>query len=457
MVSETETPQQQVTPLSAHVAISRRTILDKAWPIILANAAVPTLGLVDTAVIGNFGSAAQLGAIALGAIIFSFVYWGFGFLRMGTTGFTAQALGADDEAEIRATLARSLLIALIVGCGLVLLQWPLAELAFLLLDSSEAAESAARDYFFIRIWGAPATLATFALTGCLIGLGRMRTLLVVQLFLNGLNILLDIYFAGVLGLGVRGIALGTVIAEWTSCLLALTLIYRILRRRHQDPARFWPWRQIADSRKIRLTLAANTDILIRTLTLVFGFAWFVNQSARFGDVTLAANHILLQIVSFSAFFLDGYAFVVESLAGQALGARQRQQFRKAVILSSQLAGATALALAAAILLFGQLAIAVLTDLPDVRQAAGAHLPLSALYVLLAVAAFQLDGIFIGTTRTREMRNASLLSITLFLLASWPLTALFGNDGLWWAFIAYVVARALTLAPYYFRIEASLGR
>src|SRR5690625_4758800 len=149
---------------------------------------------------------------------------------MGTTGFTAQALGADDEAEIRATLARSLLIALVVGCSLALLQWPLAELAFLLLDSSEAAESAARDYFFIRIWGAPATLATFALTGCLIGLGRMRTLLVVQLFLNGLNIILDIYFAGVLGLGVRGIALGTVIAEWTSCLLALTLIYRILRR-----------------------------------------------------------------------------------------------------------------------------------------------------------------------------------------------------------------------------------
>lgn len=436
-------------------SISRKTILSKAWPIILANAAVPTLGLADTAVIGNFGSTAQLGAIALGAIIFSFVYWGFGFLRMGTTGFTAQALGAGDEAEVRATLGRALLLALVVGCCLILLQWPLAELAFLLLDSSAEVEGAARGYFFVRIWGAPATLATFALTGCLIGLGQTRVLLAIQLFLNGLNIILDIYFAGMLGLGARGIAFGTVIAEWTSCLLALALIYKILHSRHRDQARFWPWPQIADPHKLRLTLAANSDILVRTLTLVFGFAWFVKQSARFGDAALAANHILLQIVSFSAFFLDGYAFVAEALAGQAFGARQWEQFRRAVVLSSQLAGLTALILAAAIALFGQQAIALLTDLPEVRQAAGEYLAWSALYVLLAVAAFQLDGVFIGTTRTREMRNASLLASAIFLLSSWPLTALFGNHGLWWAFIIYVVARALTLAPYYVRLEASL--
>jgi len=411
---------------------------------------------VDTAVIGHVGDAAQLGAIALGAIIFSFLYWGFGFLRMGTTGFTAQALGAGDEAEIRATLARSLLIALVVGCSLIALQWPLGELAFFLLDSSATAEDAARSYFFVRIWGAPATLATFALTGCLIGLGLTRALLLVQLFLNGLNIILDIYFAGVLGMGVRGIALGTVIAEWSSCLVALAYLFHILTKRNKDATPFWPWQLILAPQKIRQTLAANTDILIRTLTLVFGFAWFVNQSARFGDVTLAANHILLQLVSFSAFFLDGYAFVVESLAGQALGARQRQQFRRAVVLSSQIAGLTALGLAVLILLFGQAAVMLLTSLPHVQQTANAYLPLVALYVLLAFAAFQLDGIFIGTTRTRDMRNASLLSISIFLLASWPLIALFGNNGLWWAFIIYVIARTLTLIPYYFRIEAELA-
>lgn len=437
-------------------SLNRRTILSKAWPIILANAAVPTLGLVDTAVIGNVGNTAQLGAIALGAIIFSFIYWGFGFLRMGTTGFTAQALGASDEAEVRATLGRALVIAMTVGASLTLLQWPLAELAFLLLDSSAEVEEAARAYFFIRIWGAPATLAMFAISGSLIGLGLTRALLAIQLFLNGLNIVLDIYFAGTLGLGARGIALGTLIAEWSSCLLALALLYRLLQRRHRDTARFWPWALIADRHKIRQTLAANTDILIRTLTLVFAFAWFVNQSARFGDTVLAANHILLQLVSFSAFFLDGFAFVAEALVGQALGARQRQRFRQAVVLSSQLAALTALLLALGILGFGHQTIAVLTDLTAVRQAAGASLIWCALYVLLAVAAFQLDGIFIGCTRTREMRNAALLSIAIFLSSSWPLTALFGNHGLWGAFIVYVVARALTLAPYYNRIESELA-
>ncbi|MGQ9426830.1 MATE family efflux transporter [Gilvimarinus sp. F26214L] len=232
----------------ARSTLTRRGILAKAWPIILANAAVPTLGLVDTAVIGNFGSAAQLGAIALGAVIFSFVYWSFGFLRMGTTGFVAQAAGARQEPEVRATLGRALLVALAIGSVLTSLQWPLAEVAFLLLDASAEVESVAADYFRIRIWGAPATLATFAIVGTLIGLGKSRTLLSVQLILNGLNIVLDIYFAGVLGMGAQGIALGTVIAEWISCILALAILLAILRRRHRDtetpkdsgPGGVWP-------------------------------------------------------------------------------------------------------------------------------------------------------------------------------------------------------------------------
>lgn len=437
--------------MSSNEPVTRWVILRKAWPIILANAAVPTLGLVDTAVIGNLGSTAQLGAIAFGAIIFSFVYWSFGFLRMGTTGFTAQAVGAGDEAEVRASLARALLIAAAIGSALIILQWPLATLALFLLDGSSEVESLARDYFMIRIWGAPATLATFSLVGTLIGLGHSRSLLMLQLFLNGLNITLDIYFAGVLDMGAKGIALGTAVAEWTSCLLALLMVHRILSRRQRDQEAFWPWSRIADSSKIKHALAANTNILIRTLTLVFGFAWFANQGARFGDSTLAANHLLLQLIAFSAFFLDGYAFVLESLVGTALGARRRQQFSSAVRLSSELALATAAVLATAIVVFGEAAIYLLTDLPPVRQIANALLPWCALYVLLAVAAFQLDGIFIGATRTREMRGASLLSIAAFLLAGWPLTNYFGNLGLWWAFIIYALARAAALALYYPRI------
>jgi len=428
--------------------LNHATIWQKAWPIILANAAVPLLGIVDTAVIGNLGKLSQLGAIAFGAMIFSFIYWSFGFLRMGTTGFTAQAAGARDEAEVRATLGRALLLSAGLGICIISLQWPLAHLALALLNGSPEVEAITRDYFTIRIWGAPATLSIFALTGCLIGLGRSRHLLLVQVFLNGLNIVLDVLFAGVFGWGAEGIALGTVLAEWATVIFASTLVLGMLRRRRTDQEPFWPRSRITDVPKMMRLLAANTDILIRTLLLLFSFAWFINQSAEFGDAVLGANHILLQLVSFSAFFLDGYAFVAEALVGEALGAKRRKDLAMAVRRSTELAGATALVLALLILCFGDLAISALTDMVAVRAAAESTLAWAALYVLLSFAAFQLDGIFIGATRTREMRNASLVSVIVFMLAWWWLTPLFGNQGLWCAFVIYVCARAIALAVYY---------
>lgn len=431
-------------------------IWQRAWPIILANAAVPLLGLADTAIIGNLGNLAQLGAIAFGAMIFSFIYWSFGFLRMGTTGFTAQAAGAEDEAEVRATLGRALLVSAALGVGIIALQWPLAGLALTLLDGSAEVESITRNYFALRIWGAPATLSIFALTGCLIGLGRSRQLLLVQVFLNGLNIALDILFAGVLGWGAEGIALGTVLAEWTTVCFACGLVVTLLRQRHTDGEPFWPWPRIRNSEKMLRLMAANTDILIRTLLLLFAFGWFTNQSARFGDAVLGANHILLQLVSFSAFFLDGYAFVAEALVGEALGAGRRWDLRAAVHRSTELAAATAVVLALLILCFGNQAIGALTDITAVRTAAADALAWAALYVLLSFAAFQLDGIFIGATRTREMRNASLVSIIAFMLAWWWLTPLFGNSGLWAAFTVFVCARALALAAYYPRLVRAVG-
>ena len=435
--------------------MNHAAIWQKAWPIILANAAVPLLGLADTAVIGNLGNLVQLGAIAFGAMIFSFIYWSFGFLRMGTTGFTAQAVGARDEAEVRATLGRALVVSVGLGLVVVLLQVPLAHIALALLEGSAEVEAITRDYFTIRIWGAPATLSIFALTGCLIGLGKSRELLLVQVFLNGLNILLDVLFAGVFGWGAQGIALGTVIAEWTAVILAGGLVIRLLQRRQIDSEPFWPWSRISDAGKMLRLMAANTDILLRTLLLLFSFAWFINQSARFGDAVLGANHILLQLVSFSAFFLDGYAFVTEALVGEALGARRRQDLAMAVRRSSELAAVTAIILALLIVCFGGPAIAALTNIDAVRVAAGDALGWAGLYVLLSFAAFQLDGIFIGATRTREMRNASFYSLIAFMLAWWWLTPLFGNHGLWCAFVIYVCARALALAAYYPRLVRAL--
>lgn len=428
--------------------MNHAAVWQKAWPIILANAAVPLLGLADTAVIGNLGNLAQLGAIAFGAMIFSFIYWSFGFLRMGTTGFIAQAAGAGVEPEVRATLGRALLVGAGLGLVVILLQWPLARLALGLLNGSAEVEAITRDYFTIRIWGAPAILCIFALTGCLIGLGKSRHLLLVQVFLNGLNIILDVLFAGVFGWGAEGIALGTVVAEWVTVGLASVLVFRLLRQRQTDAEPFWSWRRIGNAEKMLKLMAANTDILLRTLLLLFSFAWFVNQSARFGDAVLGANHILLQLVSFSAFFLDGYAFVAEALVGEALGAKRRRDFNAAVRRTTELAAATSLVLALLILVFGNAIISALTDIIAVRSAANDALPWVGLYVLLSFAAFQLDGIFIGATRTRDMRNASFISAVVFVLAWWWLTPLFGNHGLWAAFVIFVCARAAALAAFY---------
>jgi MATE family multidrug resistance protein len=440
------------TPTSA---ITRAGIARQAWPIILANAAVPLLGLVDTAVIGHYGDTAGLGALALGALLFNVLYWSFGFLRMATTGFIAQADGAGDEAEVRATLARSLLLGLALGACLVLLQWPLAAAWFALMDASDAVGGQGTAYFQARIWGAPAALALYAFSGALIGLGRSRTLMAVQLLLNGLNAVLDVYFAGVLDMGARGIGLGTAIAEWATCAVAALVLWWALRARHRDREPFLPLARLRDAARLRRMMAANGDIMLRTLCLLAGFGWFTSQGARLGDATLAANHLLLQLVSFSAFFLDGFAFVAEALVGAAVGAGDRARLRRAVRLSSELAGATAAALALAIWLGGAAVVSLLTSLPDVVAGARAFLPWVGLYVLLSVAAFQLDGIFIGATWTRAMRNASVASLAVFVLCGWPAVAHWGNHGLWASFVVFVVARALALLPYYLRLERAV--
>ena len=437
-------------------SISYRYLLKKSWPIMLANASVPLLGLVDTAVIGNLGETTDLGAIALGALIFTFVYWSFGFLRMGATGFTAQANGAGDEAEVRAVLGRFVIMAVILGLMIIALQLPIRSLAFSLLEGGETVESLAMEYFDIRIWGAPATLLTFSLMGLLVGLGNSKQLLIVQLFLNGLNISLDIYFAGILNLGVAGIALGTVIAEWITVCFAFLLIVMELKKRKTPEEAFWSRSGILDRQKLLRTVSANADIMIRTLLLVFSFAFFTNQSARFGDVVLAANHILLQFVTFAAFFLDAYAFVVEALVGSAIGAKRQDLFDVAVKKSTILAAITALFLAAAVWILGGMLINLLTDLEDVRGRASGMLYLAAIYIFFSFAAFQLDGIFIGASSTKQMRNAAVLSLSVYLIAWWLLIDRFGVTGLWWAMIIYVAARADALLIYYPKLRASVG-
>ncbi len=434
----------------------RRDLLRLAGPIVIANSAVPLLGIVDTAVIGNTGTVVDLGAIALGALIFNFLYWSFGFLWMGTTGFTAQAWGAGNKVEVRATLGRALLLGSGIGIALVLLQVPIAWIALELLSGTRETEELASAYFTIRIWGAPASLGIFCVLGTFVGLGRTGQLLKTQLFLNGLNIVLDVVLAGVFGLGVRGIALGTAIAEWTTLGLALLLAHRILKESVGVGEPFWPWRRMFGAGGWSKTLAANADIIVRTLFLLAGFAWFTNQGARLGDQILAANHLLLQIITLSAYLLDGYAHATEVLVGRAVGAGQLAAFDRAARAATELAGVTAVGLACAVLLVGPAGLSALTDLSAVREVSGQYLPWTAAYVAVSFAAFQLDGIFIGATATKEMRNASILSFGLFLVASIILTPRLANLGLWIAFVFYVIARAVSLGLGYSRLRGSIG-
>jgi MATE family multidrug resistance protein len=432
--------------------LRRRDVFRMAWPIILANATVPLLGMVDTALIGNLGRESDLGAIALASLIFNFVYWGFGFLRMGTTGFVAQAAGAGDRVEVRAVLGRAVAIAVVLSLGLLALRGPLGALAMTLLHGSEDVESVALRFFELRLWGAPASLATLAVRGTLIGLGLSRDLFMLELVLNGLNLALNLTFAGALRWGAPGIAVGTALAEWLSLGFSLSLVYLRLRQEHEP---FWPWQRILHRGALLALLRANGDIMLRTVLLLFGFAWFTDQSARFGDVVLAANHVLLQFLSFAAFFLDGYAYVAETLVGTAIGARRRAAFDLAVWRSSELALISALVLSLGVLLCGPWIVDLLTDLPAVRRTARALIPFAACYVLLAVGAFQLDGIFIGATRTRDMRNAALASTSVFVASAWWLTERGGNRGLWCAFIVFAVARSLALGLRYPALRASI--
>jgi len=431
-------------------APSHRDILVMAVPIILANSATPLLGLCDLAVIGHVGSLSDLGAIALGNLIFNFIFWGFGFLRMSTSGFVAQSYGKQNLEDAVAVVARALMLALAIGLVLILLQWPLIGLAQFILGGDPEIERVTREFFYMRIWSAPATLALYVINGLLIGRGLGRHLLLLQILLNSLNLLLNVFFAGILEWGAPGIGLGTALAEWICVFIAAVVIWRsagerikplLLRIRHE----------LFRADKIRTLMAANGDILIRTLTLLGGISLFTDMGARINGQTLAANHILLQFTMFSAFFLDGFAFVAESLAGKAFGAGDRSLFRLVVARSTRLAALMAALLAATLWFFGDFFIGKLTDIPEVRAHAIEFLPFCAAYVFASFAAFQLDGIFIGTTQTRILRNAALTATFIYVLICIPLVSVWGNSGLWSAFILFVCLRAATLLASYRKV------
>ena len=428
--------------------ITHARVLHIAVPVVLANATVPILGAVDTGVVGQMGEAAPIGAVGVGAITLSAIYWIFGFLRMGTAGMTAQSHGADDRREVAALLTRALLVGLAAGLGFILLQVPLFWAVFALSPATPEVETLARSYMSIRVLSAPAAIALYGVLGWLIALERTRQLFVVQFAMNALNIGLDLLFVLGFGWGVEGVAVATALAEWTGLGLGLWFC----RSAFATPA--WrDWAQVFHRTTLGRMLRVNTDIMIRSTLLEGMFVSFVFLGARFGDTTLAANQVLLQFLMIAAFAMDGFAFGAESLVGQALGARNRARLRRAAAMTSFWGLVTVLVLALAFLAAGGRIIDVMTTAEDVRLAARDFLPWMIAAPVLGWAAWMFDGIFIGATATRDMRNMMILSTLIYLAALAALMPVMGNHGLWAALLISFVARGVTLGLYYPRLEA----
>jgi len=432
--------------------LTHKRILKLSIPIVLSNATVPILGAVDTGVIGQLGAAAPIGAVGVGAIILSSLYWAFGFLRMGTTGLTAQAIGAKQQGETAALLTRSLMIGIGAGVFIILLQIPLFWLAFKLAPASVEVEALAVTYLQIRIFSAPAAIALYGITGWLIAHERTRAVLVLQLWMNGLNIALDLLFVLQFNWGVEGVAIATFIAEWTGLGLGLWLA------RFGFANGLWrDWTQIFDRIKLRRMAAVNGDIMLRSVMLQAAFTSFLFIGARFGDVTLAANQVLLQFMYITAYAMDGFVYASEALIGQALGARNLAVFRRSVYLSSFWGVASVLVMALAFALWGGWMIDVMATSPEVRIEARRFLPWMVLAPLTGVACWMLDGIFIGATRSADMRNMMLISVVVYVISLWLLLEPFGNHGLWACMNLFFIARGVTLGWKYPALKASIKR
>ncbi|WP_291843931.1 MATE family efflux transporter [Maricaulis sp.] len=436
-------------------SLTRLDVIKRAWPLVFANAAVPLAGVADTFVLGLSGDKADLGGVALGGALFSVFYWSFYFLRMGTTGLTAQADGAGERAETQRILLRALAIAAAFGLAIFLLRDLIALGGFALLQGEARVEDKGADYLLARAWGAPAALACFALSGWLIGLGRNAATLAIYVVFSLVNIALDLWFVLGLGLGPGGVGAATAIAEWVALLVGLAFMADTLRRQEGWADGVLDRARLLDPAAIRELFQVNVNLMIRTWCLVIGFTWFANAGARQGTAALAGNHVLLQVISVWAFVLDAFAFVAETEAGRAFGRRSVTDLRRSVLLTGEpmlLAGG---AFAIATWLFGPTALTALIEDPEARAAAIAYLPWCAVVPLLGAPAWLMDGIFIGTTSGKILRNAGLVAVAVYLAADAILSPLYANHGVWAAFLIFYLARAATLMSAYPALEHRL--
>ncbi|MCL7942693.1 MATE family efflux transporter [Marinobacter sp. ATCH36] len=405
----------------------------------LTNLTVPLLGLVDTAVLGHLDSSEYLGAVAVGANLFSILFWTFGFMRMGTTGLAAQAWGKQDEFAQIALLLRSVLLATGIGLLLILFHQPLIRVGLELMNPSERVAELAAEYAGIRIWGAPAVLCQYTLVGWLIGTQLPKGPMIMLIVANGLNIILDVLFVTGFGWNSRGVAIATVLAEYSAAAIGFRMVLsRMPANQGFSRALFG---QLNDYLKI---LRVNRYIMVRTIALLLVLAFFTAQGARQGDTILAANAVLITFLLLISNGLDGFANAAEALIGEAVGKNSREQFRQVFKVAFRWALWGSILFTVAFVLGGRFLISLLTGIEEVRTAAWLYLPWLWLLPLASVWGFLLDGVFIGATRTRDMQNTMLFSAVVVFLPVWWLTTGWGNHGLWFSLICLMLARAVTM-------------
>jgi len=430
--------------------VTHRRILKVALPVVLSNATVPILGAVDVGVVGQLGEAAPIGAVAMGAIILSSIYWIFGFLRMGTAGLVGQAAGAEDRAEVSAILTRAMMIAGVGGLLLILLQIPIFAAAFMLSPASPEVENLARDYLQIRIWTAPAAIAVYAATGWLVAMERTTGVFWVQFVMNGINILLDLWFVLGLGWGVEGVAIATVIAELTGAGLGIWFCRDAFAH-----IEWRNWAHVFDRAKLIRMGLLNADILIRSALLMAIFSSFVFLGAGFGDVTLAANEVLIQFTYIVAYAMDGFAFAAEALIARAIGQGNVRRLRKSALMCSFWGAVTCASMALFFAIGGPWLIDVMAKSAEVQADARIYLIWMIAAPIVGCAAWMLDGIFIGATRGTDMRNMMIVSSVVYVVAVLVLIPAFDNHGLWAALLVSFAVRGVTLGLRYPALERSV--
>lgn len=420
-----------------------RKILNLAIPNIISNITVPLLGIVDLTLMGRLGDEVYIGAIAIGGMIFNFIYWGFSFLRMGTSGFTAQAFGKNDEKEKIIILSRALLAAALGSILVIILQWPIELLSFRIINSSADVEIYARSYFYIRIWAAPATISLYAFTGWFIGMQNARIPMIVAIVINLLNIGFNLFFVFVLDLKSDGVAWGTLVAQYSGLLLSIFFF----RRKFGYLFKYWERKAMSNLEELRKFFMVNKDIFIRTLALIFTMSFFTAKSAETNDLILAVNTLLFQFFIFFSYFVDGFANAGEALAGRFIGAADRPSLIRSVKLIFAWGLMVSIAFTLVNAFGSSLVLQVMTSNQEIIDAARPFLPWVVAIPMMSFVAFMWDGIYVGATISNHLRNSILVALAVFLALYYSTRPSLGNHALWLALLAFLLVRGIYLSAF----------